>query len=526
MENLTARSRTLFVFMLVAVSLAASVTLWPLIRDAGFVYDDGAVVSDNPFIQNPGNLRMLFTADYYRFSGEQTYRPFVTLTYFIDYMFCGLNPFCFHFSNALFHFLASVFLGLVVFEICGTISTSLLATAVFSFHAAHFEAVACIAFREDILAAMFCFLSMFLFLKGRRHHRAPLFFISGSVFFILALLSKESAIVEPLLLGAVFYWFKQDFTREFVLKILTTTTIIVLLFLILWFIVFPGTEPYSQDSPPLLHRVRNIPAALSVFLHLCLFPDNLSVEHQKPISSVRDYIILPVLVLIIISGLYFRSLYGLGIVWFFLALSPMLNIFPALPNIVAERYLYLPLSGFSLAIAAVPELLKSGSMRKFRPVLLIAIVLFFVFIPAGYRQKRIPDWENNLSLWKSALHANPSSARVHTNLALALNRIAKDRKGAFRELKIAEKLAPGNPRVQFNLGVYFHEEKKLDQAEAYYRRALAIQPNYLDAHINLGKVLYLEKRYPEAAEQFRSALEIHPGSREIKYLLTMSSTAE
>ena len=51
---------------------------------------------------------------------------------------------------------------------------------------------------------------------------------------------------------------------------------------------------------------------------------------------------------------------------------------------------------------------------------------------------------------------------------------------------------------------------EIDEAEAHYRRAIEIDPNYAEAHNNLGLLLDDRGRRAEAAEQFRKALEINP----------------
>ncbi|MCR4292589.1 MAG: hypothetical protein NUV76_06915, partial [Candidatus Kuenenia sp.] len=49
-----------------------------------FVYDDFKVIVDNGFIKDWKYFPALFSADYFTISGEMSYRPFVTFSYFVD----------------------------------------------------------------------------------------------------------------------------------------------------------------------------------------------------------------------------------------------------------------------------------------------------------------------------------------------------------------------------------------------------------------------------------------------------------
>src|SRR3989339_2269897 len=82
-----------------------------------FVYDDAYVITENYFIKSWGNLPKLFTKDYLPFSGELSYRPVVTLTYFIDYAIWRLNPFGYHLTNVILHAINCFLLYAVVLRL-------------------------------------------------------------------------------------------------------------------------------------------------------------------------------------------------------------------------------------------------------------------------------------------------------------------------------------------------------------------------------------------------------------------------
>jgi tetratricopeptide (TPR) repeat protein len=50
----------------------------------------------------------------------------------------------------------------------------------------------------------------------------------------------------------------------------------------------------------------------------------------------------------------------------------------------------------------------------------------------------------------------------------------------------------------------------LDQAIEAFRRAIAINDAFADAHLNLARVYSVQKRFPEAAEEYKRLIELRP----------------
>src|SRR3990167_5471853 len=107
-EAKISKNLSLPILVLVVVCLSQFVYLNSLSNQ--FVYDDEFTIVTNYFIKTWNNLPSLFNKDYFKFSGELSYRPVVTLSYFIDYTLWELNPFGFHLTNTLLHALNSVLL--------------------------------------------------------------------------------------------------------------------------------------------------------------------------------------------------------------------------------------------------------------------------------------------------------------------------------------------------------------------------------------------------------------------------------
>src|SRR3990170_5522256 len=169
-----------------------------------FVYDDAYVITENYFIKSLGNLPKLFTKDYLPLSGELSYRPVVTLTYFFDYAIWRQNPLGYHLTNVILHTINVFLFYLFIKSISRNSSLSILATLLFLSHPLLTETVNAVCYREDILVSVFFLLSFIYFAKIRAQKqtnaRFIIYYTISCIAYCFALFSKEMAITLPLLL--------------------------------------------------------------------------------------------------------------------------------------------------------------------------------------------------------------------------------------------------------------------------------------------------------------------------------------
>lgn len=513
----------------------------------GFVYDDRFTITNNLFIRDWNNLTGLFSKDYFSRSGEATYRPVVTLSYFIDCSLWGLKPFGYHFTNVLLHLVNVVFVYLFVLSLLkqppvplnkegikGVVSIlpcrnrwiAFLTALLFSIHPVQTEAVNAISFREDLLVVFFLLPAFLLFLKvsnlsSTDKIRWWTFYILSLLLYLLALFSKEMAITFLLLLiGYLLCFGSKDGRQERRTFIYLSIgyVAVTLIYLLLYFGPFGNPKPTLFSYPDILIRLLTLPKVIAQYLWLILIPWKLKADYVVRFSQswAEPSVLFPIFLLSVIGAAVFRlsKIYRkelFGLLWFFVSLLPVMNIVP-INNVIAERYLYLPFVGVSLLCSSWLVCLNRAKVNLSRYTLkregIIIIMVLIIPIYGGRTIFRNMDWRDDLTLWSKTIIVSPESDRAHNNLGNTY--VMQGRVGeAMEEFQIALRLNPKYVEAHNNLGATYAEQGRLNEAIEEFQTALRLNPNHVNAHNNLGSAYTKQGRLNEAIEEYQIALKLN-----------------
>ena len=188
-----------YILVLILAGIAAYLTSF----QNNFVWDDIGLISINPYIKNWKHIGDIFTSFLHHKTGEggTFYRPIVSLSFLIDYSIWKGNPVGYHLTNLMFHIVNAILLYKIIFTLFKEEKTALFTSLLFVVHPIHTEAVTYISGRADPIAALFLLSSLLLFITcGNQNKFKDMFF--AAVFYILALLTKEYAVIFILLLAA------------------------------------------------------------------------------------------------------------------------------------------------------------------------------------------------------------------------------------------------------------------------------------------------------------------------------------
>lgn len=482
-----------------------------------FIYDDAGQIVESAFIKNPAFLPKLFTSDYYQLSPKR-YRPVTVLFYFIQYAFWRLNPWGYHLFKLLLH-LANVILLYRYLRLLRTGSVvALFGAALFSLHPAHTETITCISFLDDPLMFFWFMLSVISATRAvRLINRQWSWYVASLIFYLLALASKELALVLPIWLALQFSIVHfPGFSKR--TRFWLGYIIVSLFWVLIRFYLMEKDSWLMASAGPEIGRLHLIVATYLHYLRVAFLPINLCLDYVYPlpggIFALSVIILIPIaliasIILIILSA---KSRYlFLGWGWFLLAILPLGNIIPQ-PRLIADRYLYLPLVGFSLVIAVLADQLRRKFKKKYsRLIMPISLICIFLWWGSLIReQNRI--WGNPRMLWEDILRISPRSATARNNLGSAY---------LFRgELDLAEeelRLALGNnpPQkfqavIQTNLALVQWAAGLKDDAIASLKMAVRADPTYAPAVYELGNIYYREGDGSAALQEYRQALRLAP----------------
>jgi protein O-mannosyl-transferase len=546
-------------FIAAAAILATTLLLYGNTLGYDFAFDDLGLVRDNPLVHR-FDLIEIATSDYwagYHSDRSGLYRPLTVLSFAALHAGGGGTPFLQHLANVLVHGANAVLLYLLF----SSLANHRLAAAtalIFACHPALSEAVAGIAGRADLLAVFFGLAAL---LAHTRPDRGKATGLWVATLFGVALLCKESAVVLLGLLPLTDVIQYRLFSRKIhwiphLAYAATLGVYLVWRYYILGALTLSDVDmldnPLVSLSPHL--QTANALALLWRYIGLLLLPWHLSADYSFAALPLSAHISDPALISPILATAalafaiirWWRSapLPAFGLVWFFIGIAPVANVLFPIGTVMAERLLYLPAIGFALLLAwGLAQLSRSFSER----VAITALILLLASY-AERTHRRNLDWQNEYTLFSSAVHTQPNSARAWRGLgnaaaakspkeALALSAWHRaleiypayyevhndlgafyyaqdDIQAAHRQWETCIEQGPAYAPCWFNAGLARYRLGRQDDAIAALQRALTLDPGYIAAYYNLGVMLLEKGAYQQSIDHFGQALRLQPGHQD------------
>ena len=479
-----------------------------------FVYDDSVTIVNNNLIKNWKNFHTLFSFNYFILSGEMSYRPVVTLTYFIDYSLWGLNPTGFHLTNLLLQAANTLLFYLFLKRVAKSNTLAFFSTLLFTTHPILTETVNSISYREDLLAAPFFLIAFILYLKINKpffNKSKFLLYYPVSLFsYLLALFSKEMAITFPILLILFdIFYLPSGKPLQALIKKLKGIYIgyfsVTGFYLFIQFVVFRHVYIRLDQTKQSLFVMIKV---LASYIKLLFLPFNLNADYVIPpittgiISFIISVLIVTIVIIITIRLCKNNKQHWFFISWFFITLLPVSNIIP-IGNIMAERYLYIPIMGISGIIGI---LIQKSNLKNPLATICSAIVIFILGVMCINRNG---IWRDEFTLWYSTSIREPNSARAHHNLGVVHS--SKDFYDyAEYEYKKTLEINPKDIEAHYNLGNAYERKGILDNAIKEYQDAIRYNPYYADAYNNLGNIYKKTHLLDKAIEHYKKAIQCNP----------------
>jgi len=454
------------VFILTIIVLAA----YADILTGDFSFDDTFVLH-RARILNPSecNWRCWFPPIYYRTSGERSYRPAVTFSYYlqatVERLFNhgrpAFHPSFFKAGNLLLHLAAVLLLWRLARRLLNR-QAALFAAALFACHPATTEAVNAIGFREDLLVAVFGTAGVLAAIAWTQRP-SPVRRAAALLSFAAAFLSKESAYVYPLMLAAVLaalHTAGRPTRRAAAAVTAAGALALVSAVLFLVFLRNRVTVPYAWLEGYSGPRWALCGPLMAAHLRILFLPYPLIADRYfsaaeagaPPLLAIETLGLL--FLIAILLGASWRADHRLfaAFAWIILPLLPVSGLIP-LSQPLADRFYYVPCMGVGLLAGWCWERLLAAprvSLHPMRARVVVGMGISLLLLCIGLTAHRNIAWSCEGELWSRTLRSNPSSARACANIGRILMRQGRPL-NALQFLKEARRLEPGERRHWENL---------------------------------------------------------------------------
>ncbi len=401
-----------------AILLASVLLVFGLGCLGEFVWDDTLLVEQNR-ITDGRNLLSAFTGDLWANNPGMDlpsgyYRPLLLLDLALDRGLFGLQPSWHRFHNLLWHGLDCLLLYLLLLGLGLGRPARMLALSVFAIHPLQTEPVLFVSARNDLMATGMLLGALLVLMekgKGRSDEEPALLrLLAGGLLAAGACLSKETAYLGPVFLLILSFTWHGTLPRLRSLLAMASGPALALLLRYLAGIGWPQANHPGQ-----------LPAVVLPSLGLAagrfFWPVDLAPVVNLPTDGSIHW--LPLLSLMALFGLLlaFGRRVGLGGLLFgALALFPSLTVISQ-TGLLGDRYLYLPLVGLCIALAAGIHGATENAPSRERIALLAWLPLTLLLTAATSRQ--VPTWYDDTSFWEAAVARSPSTY-THKGLAKTL----------------------------------------------------------------------------------------------------------
>ena len=532
------------------VLIALVILAYCQVLRAGFIWDDESHLTRNPCVVGPLGLKEIWTTT------QAVYYPLVLTTFWALHKLFGLNPLPYHLLNIFLHAASAILFWRVLRQL--GVRGAWLGAALWGLHPVMVQSVAWVTELKNTQSCLFYLLSIFFFLRWQKgqdggavstqpqrqsgERACVVSFVSSVGFFILATLSKPSAVMLPFVLALCIWWMRGKIRWRDALVLAPFALISALASAwTIWEQRFHARAVGPDWAQSFPERLIIAGKAIWFYLGKLLWPHPLIFIYPRwDVDSSKVVAYLPLLAAIaglvalwFIHGKWGRALF-FAAVYYVVSLFPVLSFFSVYffrYSFVSDHFQYLASMGpLALAGAGITILVRRVCQTPFtwasdtdalqisghnagavgwKSFLLPAISGALLLLLGVLTWRQTAEYHDLFALYTATLDKNPGCWMAHYNLGIVLSERGEADQ-AIDHYQRAVVLRPDYAEAHYNLGRLLVEHGQLADAIAHYERAAAINPADAEAQNNLGVTLFGIGRADDAIAHYQKALEIRP----------------
>ncbi len=528
--------------MLVLVAVAVTFLAFYPSLDNGFVdWDDPKYLLENPVVWEltKDNVKEMFKPT----SFTHSYVPLSQLSFALENHFSDHaynspeNAKMHHRNNLLLHLLNTILVFFLVYRLCKRkVAPAFIVALFFGIHPMHVESVAWISERKDVLFSAFFIASLYLYsiykLDGKYWA-----YLLAIVFAFASVASKSAGAPIGAAILLVAFWLNGKPKMK---DWLESIPFFAAGAWVGYMTVYVGNKTGTIAAGSVLSFVdRCAVAGHNVLMYIVKFFVPYELTNYYPYPELSEplpvmYYVAPFLALALV-GLMIWSLkktriFFFGGMFFLVNVALVLQFFPVGPNIMAERYTYIPYIGFLFIVAAGYQYLVDNNKKQ--PLLLFNVVLAlgaasFVYITMD----RCKVWKSSETLWTDVIgkYGNEIDVAFLNRGNYYAKEMGELDKGIADYMVLVNK-GTADVKVFTNLGNslglkgrQFAEAGRMDLANDHYNRSVEAFTNAINldslqvrAYVNRGITYGFVGRHEEALVDFNKALKIDPNEMDAR----------
>lgn len=484
------------------------------------IFDDIPAIADNSSLHHWG--RVLAPPLDCTAAG----RPFLNLSFAINYAVSGTHVWSYHVFNLGIHILAALtLLGILrqVFQrfLVGSLAkhAAFSAALLWAVHPVNTESVTYIVQRAESLMGLFYLITLYCFIRGTEKRLTPQrgWFIIAFAACLLGIATKEVMVSAPLMVLVydrtfVSGSFRAAWLRRWKVYASLFSTWVPLAWLALSAHNRGGSAGFGESVAFSKYFGTQFPALVR-YLKLSVWPHPLVFYYGTPwVSHFASA--LPSIVAVVglaVAGFwafvrrgFISRSFGFAAAWFFAILAPT-SLVPIIREPVAEHRMYLAL--IPIVVLAVIGIYRLCPRQAFVTCLAGAAGL----LALTYRRNE--DYRSGVRIWADTVAKSPQNAYAHYNLGIALGSDPRRLAAAMTQYREALRLMPNLIAAQTNLAHDLLAEGRTTEAIGHLAAVVRVKPASPSAHNNLGEALLrIPQRWADAEAQFQTALHLDPAN--------------
>ena len=487
-----------------------------------FFGDDKNLLVNNTFYSSWSNVPRLFQKgvvtdgkEYLFVYGAEdkgsfnpSFRILDKLTFFSDYSLWGKNPLGYHLENIFIHLLNVILLYLIVIKFFPS-NVAFFAAFLFGVHPALSEPVAVISYRGDLLATFFVLLSFYRWIKFSEYYKNIKHYWYSLCFFLLAVLTKESTAVLPLVI-LLYQWLFNK--QKALLQYQVGFWIILCFYLIVYFFIYPHSvlvvarHNFLEQGCVIIRVLFEYLKAFALPWFIHPLPPDYS-PFQGKIIGIEVFIHFFVILLLFFFSLIVakrNNILIFFIAWFLVFYLPISNIIPLL-NLMAYRYFYLPSIGLCVFISFFVMHNKKLSVQ-------ILFVIWGFFISLIFQTIYLNCFMKN-SIVAEYYWIKNYPDNIFGYSFLGQDYFSMQKYDEAKEvLEMGLKHGMKDPFAKNALANCYMIEHEKEKAKNIFQEIILESPWYPDAYCNLAQIYSLENKKQEAIQLIKKARQINPKS--------------